>query len=113
MITSPYAEKERLAFELRKWKPDITMTEARILADTVISALESGPVTPLPWEVLHHPMTHWVAEHFEVHWPRAGAALTGIVPGKPDPGPGPGPDPNAVIHETVPVVHNTIEVIHT
>ena len=111
MITTPFAERERLAFELAKYTGK-TMAESRVDADTVISRLESGPV-PAPQEVLHNPMTHWVAEHFEVHWTRAGASLDGIVPGKPDPGPGPGPNPFAVVHETVPVVHNTIEVQHT
>lgn len=111
MITTPYAEKDKLTYELMKFTGK-TWADSRVDAETVIGKLESG-LTPEPWTVLHHPMTLWVSNHFEVHWPLASFALEGIVPGKPDPGPGPGPNPYAVVHETVPVVHNTIEVQHT
>lgn len=71
------ALRESLAFEIKRWKPAKTFTQARADADTVIAALELPTPGVIP--VVEHPLVPFVADAFIVDWPAANAALTGVV----------------------------------
>ena len=76
-MSDNFALRESLAYEIKRWRPAKTFTEARADADTVIAAIELPTPGVLP--ITHHPLVKFVADKFIVDWPAASAALTGVV----------------------------------
>jgi len=78
-VTDNFALREKLAFEIKRWRPAKTFTQARTDADTVIAALELPTPGVIP--LLAHPLTKWVADNFVVHWDAASVALDVMLVG--------------------------------
>jgi hypothetical protein len=89
MITEPKAKLPELAYEIARWRSSLPYSDCITLAENAIAALLAGvPQTP----IIHHPLTHWIANTFIVSWPLATAAVDVALGAVAPPVPVPLPD---------------------
>ena len=71
VASTPQALLQQTAYELARWKstdPVDELANAQTLIDTLVAGVANDTV-------VEHPLTLWVADHFNVHWKLAGTAV--------------------------------------